>query len=392
MTQRLLYVDVNASFMNPTRNLLPLAMMQAADVVFFGPGHVASDELAKGLPAFIDRHGPFDAVASNTLVLFSDSADPSHYAASLRKAYAYEGPPDDLFYLPIIAKQFAGLSLKRLVILLENDFYNWTARERDKIDASGDVFIGFGEEFSPFVETMPYLREEKFAGITTDVWAEFCRKEKSRIASLPHFICDTEIDLVPLALRRQAWSVMGVQYHARGVARDHLVKNGIEPVTDSRLRKGVSLLKKLRLMRREKRFMQRLLNADFAARIASTRFSYTCGSALRMPIRKFFEIPAAGSVLVCRPFEGFSDAGYRDGVNAVIAEPDTLIDVHQSLMADPDKAQRIARAGQRLVMDGHSLSARARDLSSILDAVAGKRFHGSYWHDGSHQLREAVSP
>ena len=42
MTKRILFVDVNASFVNPTRNLLPLALLAAGDVRFFGPGYVSS--------------------------------------------------------------------------------------------------------------------------------------------------------------------------------------------------------------------------------------------------------------------------------------------------------------------------------------------------------------
>ena len=157
MRKRLLYVDINASFINPTRSLLPIALMQACDVTFFGPGHVSSDVLARGLPAFIDAHGTFDVAASNTLVLFAETADPVRYAAAVQGSYVYEGPQEDLLFLPIIARQFKALALPRLAILLENDFYNWTERERDWIDQSADVFIGFGEEFSPYKSELPNL-------------------------------------------------------------------------------------------------------------------------------------------------------------------------------------------------------------------------------------------
>jgi hypothetical protein len=390
MTARLLYVDVNASFINPTRNLLPVALMKGCDVRFFGPGHVSSDVLARGLPAFIDEHGPFDVAASNTLVLFSDAADPATYANAVRKAYAYDGAPDDLLFLPIIAQQFSSLALPRMAILLENDFYNWTARERDRIEASADVFIGFGQEFCPFIADMPHLKDERFAAITTDIWAEFCRKKEDRVASLPHFVSDSEFSVSPLVARGDFWSVMGVQYHARQVARDALLKGDIEPVIDSRFRKLVSLLKKIRLMKGERRLVQRLLNADFGARIAGTRYSYTCGSGLDMPIRKFFEIPAAGSVLVCRPFHGFAEAGFVDGENCLVVEPQNVMDAHFQLISDPEKAQKIAVAGQHLVMDVHSLSARAEHLAAIVEAVGEGLFAGSHWTGGAHRLRKSA--
>lgn len=384
---RLLYVDANASFINPTRNLLPVALMAAADVTFFGPGHVSSDVLARGLSAFVDARGPFDVVASNTLVLFSDMKDPAAYAETVKRAYAYEGEPDDLHYLPVLAKQFASLDIPRIAILLENDFYNWTTRERDLVESRADVFIGFGEELSPHLADMPYVKMERFASQATDIWADFAHRHKSRIASLPHFVSESEFNITPLSARPHLWSIMGVQYHARGVARDALRAISVEPIMDSRFRRVLSLLRKLRLLRGEKRIVQRFLNQDFGDRIAATRFSYTCGSGLMMPIRKFFEIPAAGAVLVCRPFHGFSALGFEDGVNCIVSEPERIADVHQRLTYEPEFAQRVASAGQKLVLERHALSARARDLGEILRAIAAKRFAGSEWVGGHHRLR-----
>lgn len=384
---RLLYVDANASFINPTRNLLPVALMAACDVTFFGPGHVPSDVLARGLAAFIDTKGPFDVAASNTLVLFSDMKDPALYAETVKRAYAYRGAADDLHYLPVLAKQFASLEMPRVAVLLENDFYNWTAVERDLIESRADVFIGFGEEYSPHISDMPYVKMERFASSATDIWADFARRHRSRVASLPHFISDSEFDITPLSARSQTWSIMGVQYHARGVARDALKAISIEPIMDTRFRRALNLARRLRVMRGEKRMVQRFLNQDFGDRIASTRYSYTCGSGLMMPIRKFFEIPAAGAVLVCRPFFGFAAAGFEDGVNCLVAEPERIADAHQRLAYDADFAQRLASAGQKLIFERHSLSARARHLAEIIEAIAEKRFFGSQWVAGQHQLR-----
>ena len=108
MSLRYLFVDVNASFVNPTRNLIPLALLKVGGFRFFGPGYVSSEVLARGLKAYVEEEGPFDLVVSNTLVLFSDTTDPARYAATLRAAYAYQGAPDDLLFLPIIASQFSS--------------------------------------------------------------------------------------------------------------------------------------------------------------------------------------------------------------------------------------------------------------------------------------------
>ena len=390
MTKRILFVDVNASFVNPTRNLLPLALLAAGDVRFFGPGYVSSECLARGLFSFMDQEGPFDAVISNTLVLFSDSDDPARYASTLLASYAYHGPQEDLLYLPIIAKQFAALNPPRIVILLENDFYNWTAREADKILSCADFFIGFGEEFSPLLAELPHDQQERFAQSATDIWSTFSRENRQKIASHLHFVSDSEFLISPLSSRALPWSVMGVQYHARALARDALKRAGIDPVTDTKFRKFISLLKKTRVMRGEKRWVQKALNGSFMSRLAQTRYSFTCGSGLEMPIRKFFEIPAVGCLLVCRRFRGFEEAGFHDGVNCVVAEPDDLADVHFELSAHPERYEAMARQGQKLILEKHSIDARARDLSICLDAIVSNQFHGSHWVDGHHVLRMPV--
>ena len=387
MKARLLHIDVNATFINPTRNLLPVALTQGCETRFFGPGYVTTEVLARGLAAFIAAEGPFDVISSNSLVLFAEKPTLSAYIKAIRKAYAFSCDENDLAYLAIIAADFIAQPIPRLVILLENDFYNWTGRDIERISQAGDFFIGFGEEFCPFLKDMPFLSRERFAASATDHWAEFCRSQRHRVGSLLHFVADTELDVTPVSVRPEAWSVMGVQYHSRQVARDTLIANGIQPVIDTRLRKFVSLLKKLRLLGREKRFIQTLLNGDFARRLRACRYSYTCGSALDMPIRKFFEIPASGALLVCRPFHGFGAAGFADGVNCVVSEPDALGAVHQRVSEARHTYDAVAAAGQQLMIEQHSIAARARHFAVIIEAIAERRFFGSFWDAGEHRLR-----
>ena len=141
-------------------------------------------------------------------------------------------------------------------------------------------------------------------------------------------------------------------------------------------------------MRRELGLALEFLNRDFRQRLAGSRYSYTCGSGLDMPIRKFVEIPAGGAVLVCRPFTGFADAGFVDGVNAIVCEPQDIIDVHRMLAANPDQAQRIADAGRRLVAQCHSTSARSEQFRLLFQMIAAGRFVGARWSAGRFIVAE----
>jgi hypothetical protein len=103
-------------------------------------------------------------------------------------------------------------------------------------------------------------------------------------------------------------------------------------------------------------------------------------------VRKFFEIPALGSVLVCMPCNGFEALGFENGVNAMVARPDQIPEVHAFLEAHPEEAQNIADAGRELIWEKHTVQARAAQLAASLDAILSGRFKGSYWEKGEFCL------
>ena len=383
---RILYIDINASFQNPTRSLVPLALMRAAETRLFGPGHVDPDMLRRGLHAFVAIEGPFDLCLTNSHVLFADVYDAAPDPAQFRRFYDLCFDAAEVLQLPGLAREFEQLTIPRVGIFLESDYYNWTERETDAVERRTDYAIAFGPEFSRLRSEMAGLQQEVFAPSVTDAWAGYARRKEARIASLLHFVSDAEISLRRLVRRSNPWSVIGVQYHARKVALDLLRKAGIGVRRQTPMRRLMGLAKKLRLMSAETRLQQRLLNLDYQHRLEQSRYAYACGSALDMPVRKFFEIPAAGAVLVCRPFCGFEAAGFRDGVNAVVCPPESILDAHRMLEADPDRAQVIADAGRQLVFAKHSLVARAEQLRETLAAMAERSFAGGRWVGGEYRV------
>jgi spore maturation protein CgeB len=99
-------------------------------------------------------------------------------------------------------------------------------------------------------------------------------------------------------------------------------------------------------------------------------------------LRKYFEIPALGSVLVCLPCNGFEELGFRDKVNAMICEPDQLPELARWLNENTDKAQEIADAGRRLITERHTIEARACQLKTALESVLAGKWRGGVWRDG----------
>ena len=107
-----------------------------------------------------------------------------------------------------------------------------------------------------------------------------------------------------------------------------------------------------------------------------------------MPIRKFFEIPAAGAVLVCDPCQGLEALGFVDGVNCIVAQPKELPDVDSFLRCEPQKAESIAQCGQELILKAHTLDARSNQIRDCLNLLMKGEFYGSYWETGELKYKD----
>lgn len=387
---RVLYVDIDARFVNPTRSLVPAALAMGCETTFFGPGHVDSDRLRRGLVAFLDETGPYQIVATNSHLVMADIYDPPPEERDFRRHYAFSFPGRDVLELPRIAAELETIDLPRVGIFLESDYYDWTGREIDRLDRRIDVAIGFAPPFWGPLSEMPGLAAEAFAAKATDAWYDWLAANPTRAVPMLPMIGDGEFCYRPLVQRPSSWSVLGIGYAARARAVERLESVGLRPLPSTSLRRALGAMKRLGVIPSETDLAIGLLNRDFRRRLARTRYSYTCGSGLRMPIRKFFEIPAAGAVLVCTPFAGFAAAGFTDGVSAIVCEPDDVVEVHRFLEKNPDTAQSIADSGRALVARRHSIAARAGQFATILGGVARGDLPLFTWREG--ELAEATSP
>jgi hypothetical protein len=80
-----------------------------------------------------------------------------------------------------------------------------------------------------------------------------------------------------------------------------------------------------------------------------------------MTIRKFLEIPAAGTVLVAAPCVGTAELGFVDRQTLGACAGAGLFGAHRGPIADPDRAQAIADAGRRLIVDSDYRKKRSQD-------------------------------
>jgi hypothetical protein len=383
---RILIVSYHFDNLNPTVRLWPFIFVECADVTFFGPGHAASDDSA--LAAFIRRNGPFDVIVLDDHVFVNSlpGRDYEGTARNYRQFYVHRISPMDAV---LAARRLFDTALNAnvpvLVSQFENDSYNLRQSHFDRLRDSGVYAIGWGSELYPWLGEVEMTGEGVWIQRANDRWKTFVVDHQNRVISMPAMLDFDEFCFRPLKLRRDEWSVPGTRYRSRAIARRELKAMG------KRLGGGahyvfMKALSGLGLPLYRQRALLDLYNGGFVRTLQESQLVYTCGSAMKMALRKFFEIPAAGAVLVCDPCYGFEALGFRDGEHAILCQPEQLAErfaAKQNLEA----LQEIATAGQRMVLRTHSISARARQMRRCVDAIVAGRFRGSYWEKGEFKLR-----
>jgi hypothetical protein len=391
--RRILFLDANLRFLNATRDLIPRALALCGEFVCYGPGFQSPEVLKRGTLDFIAKNGPFDLVVSTPHVIFASGLagkSTADLARLYRRAYAFKFSPADLGALAEMNAAVKKVRPPRVSILLEMDYYNFDADRIEKIKSVSDYIVGFGPGMWVKKAAMPDLYRETFASRATDRWADFLQERGSSVASMHHFVDIEESSDKLLGARTNGWAVLGVKYAARADVIKELGRRNVN--IDTITRKLIGGAKRIGLLRNETEFAIAYLQSSFRSKLTNSRYAFTCGSGLNMPVRKFFEIPAAGAVLVCKPFNGFNDAGFRHGDNCVVSEPSDIVDTHRWLEAEPDRAQRIADAGRNLIIEQHSVVARARQFAETIAAVVDGSFAGGRWSNGEYGVVRKAPP
>lgn len=148
------------------------------------------------------------------------------------------------------------------------------------------------------------------------------------------------------------------------------------------------------------RLPPRILNPRFNAMrrkhqqyiLENSLTSFTCGSAYRYPVRKFFEIPAAGSLLLAHPFSGMNDSGFVDGVNYLAVNEFAEISEQIAYVKNnPSFADKITSNCREMIGRLHSLSIRVNHLLQFIDEVSKEKQVVAEFREGGFVFLESTS-
>lgn len=386
MSIKILMLDFDLTYINNTRNLLRKVFQTGFETRLFGPGFVEKEILKQGVEAFIKKTGPYDIILATEHITLNRNWH-ENAIRNWCKNYYFKFDPMLILYAKEYADFFYRYPGLKIATLMETDFYHFSSESRDYLEGANAYLLGWGIEFFAPKSTLPELHLEGGIKNANDTWYEFIKKHKDKLMSCPHFLEESEFSTLPFLERNCNWSVVGSDYYYRQEARRVLTANNIV-WKGNILRKLFSLIGKIKFNPYNKKYSLHILNYLFRTLIETTKYSYTDGSRLKYPIRKYMEIPALGSVLVCDPCLGFENLGFIDGVNAFVSAPGNLAEVDKILNTDLKRSENIAAAGLQMVRKNHTVISRSEQILRACQALLSKKFKGSYWENGQFIIEQ----
>lgn len=379
---RLLAIMPRNRYVNATEEEFFEALESCAQVTFYGPGYLPSDDLRDDIRRVYDELGPFDAVLLHQYHYLDSMA-----AAARECVFRFDAPAF-LRSRPGFPGGIDDLPCPVILFLLRMDYYAVDRHMADRIEAHSGYYLSWPAEFVPPKAELQGLERERFAASVTDCYREFAERNRHRLIPMMHVVGDRWFRVPDDGARTRDVAIPGAAYAARIEAaralRRHGVRLGRNVDLLPWLNRGVRLATGRGLHATD--WGLDLLQRRFREQIAGSRICYTDGSRLRWPVRKFFEIPALGSALVAEPFANHEMLGFRDGENFVSATADSLPETARALLDDGPRLAALTAAGQAMVRERHGAAVRARQVVGAIDAVVAGRFAGAHWRNGEYQV------
>ena len=392
---KILFLDINIHYIAPTRSLVPSMLKHKLDVTIYGPGYTSEKTLKDGLDAFYNKNGPFDFILASEHIIFYRNNLEDNQGKSLFDMFAenYVVRFQNISLLNFFNNAFEFLNntkVKKIITMFETD-YIYLNNDRIKILEDLDCYmIAEGSQLIKPTKNIKNRKNEKYSDSVKDDWPYFAKKNINKIISLPHFVSESEFFYGDIQNRRRIINVPGVNYLNRKRAIKLLKK--AEFNLDMKFHMILySLFTKFGFKPFSNSHSLKLYNNIFYESIINSKYSFSCGSTYEHTVRKFFEIPALGSLLIMEPFnnEGkkmLESLGFLEDQNYIACTVDNLVDKINELEKNIEYASEIAYNGQKFVLKNHSSFARSEQIHKSLTSISNGQFNGTTWDNGKFKL------
>jgi hypothetical protein len=370
---RLLLIVTDFYYVNPTYKLFIDNLILKADCVVIGP---RSSIPCREIKRIVRNDGPFDCILCEPWCLVEPNTFPEKYhPADIQECN-----------LPIV------------VSLIQYDIHNLSKYFIENLSKSSSFIIttAVSSQFYKEVDRETFLREPWLdeAAYTSSSNCEI----GDNFLFLPHCISKKEFLVRRKNSYRYDISVLGSKY----LFRKEVIRF-LQSRSDIRLETGDDLIQKLlaRLAHHppfgnkpwkiNKPIGISIYRKRYIQKIAGSLVSITCDGTIGYAVRKFFEIPAYGAVLAARFFRDAEALGFLDGENCFfLADGDfeRIDEILTFLKSDSLRAEQIARAGQEMVREYHTVEKRVDQFLEIAAAVAGGTLKTTCWESGRQMVVE----
>ncbi len=395
---RALYVDIDLIHLNPTATYFPQLIETAIpNVSFYGPGFSSSDVLAKGLENWIRETGPFEMIiiGPNSPILVDDlNDDVIDSTLAYMHSYTHHQLTDSqvvTFFKDLFAV-LPNVDIEhRLVTTLNFDYYGATDTQVKRLQDLNLILIGPNEQFVlPLAELPAFVTQEKHyqrkRARLSDCWFDFLHANPERVITALHYVVPSEFSYAPIVSRPPVVAIPGVEYHLRKEANIALKRSGVRRASKMYFHL-FRVMNRLGIPVYGTQLGLHLYNQLYQRTLKTSRYAYTARTGFGLPVRKFFEIPAAGALMLCSPCTGYLELGFVDGVHYHSVEPNALPEFLQKLNRS-GAGHDIAVAGRQITARNHSLQARAQQIALCLDALKRRTYRGAWWRHGEFLIEE----
>lgn len=416
---RVLIADVNFDYKNPIYRQFYTALFSCMEVDFFGPGYVSRECLEKGIDAFMAENGNYDAILLGAYFAYSSEKRGARYHAYHvhRHTLPYYHVNDAYQCCPKIYDELLQLkNIKKIFLYYEDD---WTMPDGDRKMCLELLKRGFYILSWPieFMKKQPMSVRRAYSMWTNHSYeiAEKYSEQYIPISLLA--IGGHEIFVRNFSDRDYEWCVPGnrleIYYPERKKAHKMIEMEEGKVWEDD----PYQLLSVERINRKHmewyqfrnsfEKYLSAVLGKDdhiasqprmsyiaacreqYLESMRHSRLVYAEGGYMNEFVRKYFEACACGAVLVGKKVPGMREMGFVHEQNCIIVER------YQDISGidkkyDFRQLERIAKAGQKLILNKHMFTHRTEALKRTLESIQAGTYGGAFWRDGDYIIKSKV--
>jgi len=393
---RAVYVGINYRYLNPTPSHIAPMLARVFDMRFYGPGFVSETTLARGLDAFIKGQGGVDVIFvtkdfASGYPLERFGRFMSRYASMLNGGTLTASTLKDVR---------ASLIRNRdrvVCFLTDLDPHAVPQMDLDNFRLHAKYFVLWGKQFlntlgdAEWAGVEGHLQRKLKMGHKLGLLDNFAVEEHERIINIGFFVSEPEFFWGGLINRPFDVAVPGTAYARRKHFLDALARQSGRRRPNFNYRYFWKLADRTPIRPYANFYLLHMYNLLFQRKLSQTRLCITDGGANNYPVRKFFEISAAGSVLGCPPTNGMEALGYRNRVTCIgVRTAEEAVELAHAVGSQPEQFETIAAAGREITFAHHTLTARSEQIDAAVRRIIDTTFAGSYWKDGKFHLEERV--